>query len=604
MPQEGARSHAAPHVRSESTPTVTSRRTTSRTRVHVVVLALVAVTVVAWLVLRDRARPTSALEPAHVARSVETTSPKYAPVASAARREEQSDDARSAAATPALAPTQRTGARASSQGPDTLILAFSRPDFATYEIARARLHVVDGAGREHVQDVEDATSATFEHLASGTWTVRATGAGFAHEEQRIEDAPSTRVLDLESDGVAPVRSRLVVWPDGWIRVFVTSRDGRLLTALAEDRGLDAQRFFRRGLAVLTSLEAPAHAQATGSADRRLAVFRRAPVERGFTFQDGSVGSLEPREGAPPFWARLELHGRTLAWQHVGAGARDVVFHIDSADLDLVLSSVAVRVVDASSGAPLPGVRVTLDASDSELGRVNSKPPRVSRIEARTDRDGRAELLQIVPRALELVVEHEGVRHARAFELAPGVRHDVGEVAVGRGATVDVLVVDSLGVPVRAQERIAACEESGVAPECLAAAAAIDTDVEGRARLALPSRAALVQALARPTADADPVVVSSHRSRFVRIGGGEARPAPLVVVLEPAFPVQLVTNVREVRSFEVTDEDGLVVARVERGSAARPWLVPGSYRVRGIGGDGVERGARAFVVDGSPVDVEL
>lgn len=589
-----------------------SSRPTSRPRAHVAVLVLVVAGILAWLALRERERPTGALEPAHGSSVRDDASQSYAPVATVARREEPIEVARATPATPSALPTQPASDGAASSGPDTLVLTFSRPDFATYEITRGTLRVIDGAGREHVLDVEDAKSATFEHLASGTWTVHATGAGFVHEQQRIEDAPSTHVLDLESDGAAPVRSRLVVWPDGWIRVFVEARDGRPLAALADDLRLDANVLFKRAFGVLASLEAPAHAHAAGVIDRQLATFRRAPIDRGFAYSNGAIGSLEPRDAVPPFWVRLDLHERTLAWQFVGAKVRDVVFRIDAADLDLVLARVAVRVVDATSREPVADVQVAVDAAvggqpadEHLMVMTNRRAPRRTLASAGTDLDGRVEFSQLVPGTVHLLVDHDGAQHLRQVKLAPGEHKDVGEVLVGRGTSLDVLVVDRAGVPVQAWVKIGAYENGRPAVDCYPPTAPTRTNVDGRARLAMASAVVLVQAMAVPKFEAPGQLFSSGRqTRHMRVAHEEARSRTLVLVLEQSARVQFETRDAAIRSFEVLDDSDLLVARMMPNASARPWFIPGRYRVRAIGQDGVERGSREFTVADAPVTIEF
>src|SRR5439155_22467964 len=108
----------------------------------------------------------------------------------------------------------------------------------------------------------------------------------------------------------------------------------------------------------------------------------------------------------------------------------------------------LRVVDEGSRAPVAQALVTLRAD-------NSAHRRAGLTDVPTHGDGQVELVHVVPGRYELTVARGESQHQEMIELHPKERRDLGDIALGMAAGLDVLVVDERGNPAQAWLEIGA-----------------------------------------------------------------------------------------------------------------------------------------------------
>lgn len=557
-----------------------------------------ALGLVAWLGLRERERPAHALELAAVPESsgapAPTTVAPVEPDHEATRRRADEADTKTSTPTASASVDPRTAY--------VLQVLFVRPDGAPFVVEDALVRVVDRAGHVREVRVTHAKYAVLEGLAAGPWVLDVEGAAFEHDTQRIEAGvdPGAQSRDPGARGGTVLRERALLRPTRWFRVVVERTGGGSLEDLAAELGIEPRRLFYGAFGVVASLEAPAGPRAPGAPDPSLAVFHPPPNYTTWKLEDGACGSLHARRD-PPFWARLDLFGVPLAWTHVGPAAEAITFSLEVAELEARFAALALRVVDAGTGAPVVDARVTL--------RADVAPHRRKEQENRPTRDdGRIELVRIVPGRYELSIARGESQDQRMIELGAGEHRDLGDVPVAASAGFDVLVVDARGQPAEAWVEIGPYAKDTrtyrIFPQMLRHRSSSD----GRLRLPMPSGPAIVRAAldqGRSNREASvQELQEGARSAILHVDPRTAPTAPLRLVLLEPVAVRIQTARDDVARIDVLDELDVVVARGTGVRDVEVRLVEGRYRVRAHDAAGDVAVERELTVAGDPMTLDL
>lgn len=153
---------------------------------------------------------------------------------------------------------------------------------------------------------------------------------------------------------------------------------------------------------------------------------------------GCAGVLTLRERLPA-WVSLVARGLVLAKQLVPAGSREVVFTLDGSDLDALLASVRLRVLDAETGEPARGFSVSLDWKG--MGRSGSM--KMDRATA----DVSLDKIPPGPTVVSLLADGRESIVERVV-LLPGQVNDLGTFHLQRLSEIRGRVVDEEGRPAR------------------------------------------------------------------------------------------------------------------------------------------------------------
>lgn len=175
--------------------------------------------------------------------------------------------------------------------------------------------------------------------------------------------------------------------------------------------------------------------------------RLAPTDYGAVFvgdaswraemnpKGGFAGTLH-LAGAPPAHVALLQRHLVIAQQVVTPGQTEVKFVVDPTAIAALAGSATVRVLDADTGVPIEGARVSLDTSN-RMGGGKA-----------TDTDGRAVLEGLSPGLLRCQItakEHEMMY--TTVQVEAGQRLDLGEVRLGPVVKFAGKVMDEDGNPV-------------------------------------------------------------------------------------------------------------------------------------------------------------
>ncbi len=295
----------------------------------------------------------------------------------------------------------------------------------------------------------DASGAwSIASLPAGTWSVTARLAGCFDADARVAiavDGPEQRidfVLDpidlvrvhLLATDLPGIRSRLSTDLPfrGWrgLRISATSEDVRGVLRPEEVReggAPDLARFVRRR-------------DGSGADDATLALLVDAEAQfapRGFGEWPGAcVGWFAFRE-RPGVHVHLSLGPAVLRSEFVPPGERDVTFRVASWDLDALVASARLRLVDADGDHPIAGVSVELTdpGSDSML--------------ATSDAQGIVRFERVLPgwHGLSLQLPGRATREERVF-VARGGETDFGTWRLDLTTTIRGQVLDRAGRPRR------------------------------------------------------------------------------------------------------------------------------------------------------------
>lgn len=175
--------------------------------------------------------------------------------------------------------------------------------------------------------------------------------------------------------------------------------------------------------------------------------RLAPTDYGAVFvgdaswrpemnpKDGFAGTLHLASAPPAHVALLQRH-MVLEQQVVVPGQTEVKFVVDPATLAALAGSATVRVLDADTGAPIEGARLSLDTSN-RMGGGKA-----------TDADGRVVLEGLSPGLLRCQISAKDYEQMyTTVQVEAGQRLDLGEVRLGPAVKFTGKVIDADGKPV-------------------------------------------------------------------------------------------------------------------------------------------------------------
>jgi len=142
---------------------------------------------------------------------------------------------------------------------------------------------------------------------------------------------------------------------------------------------------------------------------------------------------------PPLYVSLVMRSAVIETRALVGDEHELVFEVDSEQLERRLGGVRFCCVDATRGSPIVGARVEVGFSDGggESGRSNE--------------DGAVALERLTPGVRSLSVFAEGfAAESRAVRIEPGETLQLGDVELRHVARLRGRVVDSDGRGVRAQ----------------------------------------------------------------------------------------------------------------------------------------------------------
>jgi 5-hydroxyisourate hydrolase-like protein (transthyretin family) len=335
-------------------------------------------------------------------------------------------------------------------------------------------------------------------------------------------------------------------------------------------------------------------------DKDLARFHPPPEYKSWELTKSCVGSLELVH-PPPMWVGLDLFGQPLGWELLAPGAHEIAFRIDRAALEVRFARVSVRVVDATSHAPVANARVTLRADLSAHRRADlTNVP--------SGDDGRVELANVVPGRYELSVARGDSQFQRMIQIERAEHRDLGDIALGESRALEVEVVNERGEPATAWVEIGPYERGARSGDLYPAMMRHHADQRGHGKLPMPSDRAILRAAiedGRSNGPRNVQEVHGVRSANALLDPHALPALPLRLTLHTPVKVQVATSRSNVARIEVLDELDLVVARsVRQEKKLEAELVPGRYRARTIGADGTVGIEIAFVADGRQSEIVL
>jgi hypothetical protein len=497
----------------------------------------------------------------------------------------------SSARAPSIEPPQSTPAATKEPPASTaadartfeLVGLFVRPDRKALELDSASVELCSASGERRREVVLHATSVRIAGLAPGRWTVDVEAPGHTHRRQTLDLAPEK--------GATAVEERLVLWPERWIAVIARTSDGRPFAALAEDLGVEPKRLFV-GAFELRVRSDPPDEQAWDGKPETLATFHPPPTYQAWELPGGGVlGSLE-LHADPPMWVGLRVHGMPLEWKRLAPADREIVFVLDLPELERTFARLSLRVVDAQSGRPIAGAKVTVRADTSAHRRKDLE-------NVETGADGRVEIARVIPGGHELSVTDGKAIAQDHFVLAAGEARDLGDVALARGEPIPLLVEDENGKPLRAFVEVGRFVEGGRVSELYPQMLRYHTDEQGRFAIPRPSATSIVRASVEGSRSNGRVPQDPY-SANVLVAVDAPASKTIVLVLRLPLGTRFETHAKELATIEIEDELGIVVdwTKADAEGIARRELLPGRYRARFLDGRGQALGEAPFEVRGS------
>ncbi len=400
----------------------------------------------------------------------------------------------------------------------------------------------------------------------------------------------------------PTRASFELWPRDWLLVHAVTTRGERYAAIAWRLGLSSANVFSGGFRLWSADAPPAdpfawpsHAPLAAGADVSLA----APRDVNDVFDPRDVARIRRSPGRT-LWIALALHERFLGWKQVAPQEEVVRFELDDDDLTEQLGSIALRAVDAITGAPETSARATLESAIAERRRADTSNISV-------DARGEARIERVIPGAYELVLHAPGrAEDRRNVNVASGQQLDLGTIALERTPSLEVVVLDVDGQPVLAQVQLGAWRAGALIDEVLRPRAFV-TGEGGAALVPLPREPTLVRATRLSLASLGLVRNDAlHGLALFDPSSGAER---LELRLVPSRPYWISHPVaqRGWAEMRVLNELDIAVGRVAPTpeTASRWLLTPGRYRASYRSEDGVERASYAFTLEPhTPLNVEL
>jgi len=260
---------------------------------------------------------------------------------------------------------------------------------------------------------------------------------------------------------------------------------------------------------------------------------------------------------PPFFVAAVYRHVVLASASVGRGQKEVTLEVSLDDLRGAMSTIRVQVVDARTGLPVEGARVSI--SDRQSGGGGRPTDAQGRVVLENERVGLLEL-EIWTKDLE--------RYYQKLRIVPG-ENDLGVIRLHPPRSVELKVVGLDGAPVVGAPISWVNLDRRTFPQSIDRSSSATTDAEGMATLSLGPGRTLVRisesaaAVAHLVVDPDragdePVLVQLVDSHGIAFGPS----------MEPRAGMQCLT---------VYDEAGVVAwATHVRGYEVTPGLPAGRY----------------------------
>ena len=408
----------------------------------------------------------------------------------------------------------------------------------------------------------------------------------------MADIPTHRQETLRLAALDPAGSgreqKVTLWPADRIPVVVRLTDGRSFVALADELRWAVKNLFVNAFDVRASAHLPVPEDSMTLPDETLITFRGPGGWQNVLVCEDVVGSLE-LHAARPLWVGLWVHRDFLRGQVLREGQTEVVFELDPEALLGRLATVRLRVVDPT-GAPVEGARVTLKADTSAHRRDDLS-------EVATDREGRVELVHVIPGTHELTIVHEGSQAQRRMQFWKG-ETDLGDFVLAGGPGVRVRVVDAEGEPVQAFVEVAPYGLGRYAESLYPPNLHRATGEDGVYLLPVPDQASIVRAR--------PIRFEHGFSMQPEVGTAnydlDPHNLPAELVLLAQDPVRVLVDPLEPwaagHRIEVFDALRLVIDAplVEPGEDLHLDLIPGNYTLRRYDERSLHLGDLAITVD--------
>lgn len=288
--------------------------------------------------------------------------------------------------------------------------------------------ILDEDGVRTVTESDADGSYSFSPLALGSYWVSAGAEGYRGQAMEIALTPETPVVQAD---------------------FILQESVMLKIRLVTPAGGDVFQALREAQAP----QAASHLVPVATADHPGPHFREVFGSLNNHFGVGNFWNYGPRvaalprgymgilvlEGDLPAWVSLVHYHHVLASQRIEPGQEEVVFVVSPDALVAGLATVQVQVLDAASGLPIPGAKVSLEGHG---GYERETSP---------DADGIAIMKERMPGRFELLVRADGYEKYRMpVEAASGALTDLGVVALNAEVTLRGFVFDGEGLPLAAE----------------------------------------------------------------------------------------------------------------------------------------------------------
>lgn len=468
-----------------------------------------------------------------------------------------------------------------------LTLAFVDPDGASVAPALTNVTLRSRERPEVTLAFRGESTVRFEQLPRFLYALHVEATGFAHRDEIFtldpEVAQRTRAASGEASlpfarGGCECRREVVLWPPGWIPVFLRTVDGAAYTRLGNTA------FLAVGFEVVVRNGTGATVDGTGSP---LARFVSCANRIGLARSPALAGALR-LDVPPPLRATLVVRGAELDELPIARDTAALDFTLTQDWFAALFASVRLRVVERETGKPIAGAFVTRADAAWRLDRMIGRNLR----HVRTDVDGFAILASVPPGEHQLSVESENAICLMRLELAPGDLVDLGDIELDARAAFEFDAVDARGAPVRALIEIGPFTAGARVDENFVPEFRRQTDEHGHGRVPLLAGPTLVR-LHEYADFSDGSFLSDEedrprigRSAIVRIDPRHPPPSGSKIFVQDPVRVKIVALQPGQHSIEIIDELGLVVCARDT-SASKPFataLVPGRYHVQLFGDD--------------------
>lgn len=469
---------------------------------------------------------------------------------------------------PAPVATAMNGEPSPTSAARSLLLFGSVVDGSGRPVRPESIVAIDGAGKRHSGSSTAAGGYAVAGLPAGECDLSIEAKGFVQRRESL----------LLAADAAQVRKDLILQRKVELPVRFVAPDGRPLHE-AVRASPPTHRISAAPLTLLVTRGPLAEPPLAGRRVDRASEagrFRRdsSTIRRSFD------GTLEI-EGELPVVVTAAIDRKVVRTVELATLPEELVLAIEPAEIDAAAASVAWRVADALTGAPVTLSHLSLGDAFGESS---------SGIDAFVQPDGSLRAAGLHPGTFRLSIQSAGHPNLEMrLLLAPGEHRDLGTIQLPPEARVTGRFVDERGEPARTRYRVRTAEplegigvfgayDSGEAKE-----GAFEI-VAGRTEL-------------RITVNEDPW---AWQSTSVDPTNGSVE--GLVIPLAVGTRVRLAVEAEPWRAFQATvlDVDGnrLGEAWIENGAPKRFALRPGRYRIA-LAEDGADRGEHELVVGTEP-----